>query len=305
MESLCAPLNPSEGKNMTDADAAVTLLADRFNSLLTKFSALQADNIQLKAKIEALESTKFSALQADNIQLKARIEALESTTNIKYGVNEPVKQSFLSEHLIHVYTEDQIPYTLVGIWSTIFDFLPLTDYEQWRLRMQCKLFRDAIKQGPLVTPFPSKKYNKIEKLLKKIKKARQRDKPFPTLILFARGDHEVTVRLNEKNKKRNYLLVDLPLTFVGYSADTTRIVGGLEIKGQFESLLPFQCVDLTVTGSIGSGIWNTGGLPMNFLRCNFSHNKVMGIDTYLNSTWSATYCNVLNNSSTGVGAKGK
>ena len=220
-------------------------------------------------------------------------------------MNEPAKQSFLSHHLIHVYTEDQIPYTLVGIWSTIFDFLPLTDYEQWKLRMQCKLFHDAIKQGPLVVVFPSKKYNKIEKLLKKINKARQKNKPYPTLILFERGDHEVAVRLNEKNKKRNYLLVDLPLTFVGYSADTTRIVGGLEIKGPFESRLPFQCVDLTVTGSMGSGIWNTGGLPMNFLRCNFSHNRVMGIDTYLNSTWSASFCNVLNNLSTGVGAKGK
>jgi hypothetical protein len=99
-----------------------TTLSDRFNTLLVK----------------------FSALQADNIQLKARIQALESTNNIKYGVNEPAKQSYLSHHLIHVYTEDQIPYTLVGIWSTIFDFLPLTDYEQWKLRMQCKLFHDAI-----------------------------------------------------------------------------------------------------------------------------------------------------------------
>jgi hypothetical protein len=269
----------------------------------------------MEEKINALYLA-FSKLYAENEQLKARVASLERQANIIPLVNETPKISYLANKVIHPYpsssTDDRpaslahkIPYFWVSCWSIIFSFLPLSDYEIWKLRLQCKLFRDALKEPPLVATFPSSNNTDLILLVKKIKSAAKSNKVYPKIVLLNQGDHKIRINTNTDNmKKRNYLLVDLPLTFVGYTRETTRIIGGIEVKGSCSSRIPIQFIDLTITQSLGSGVWNTGGLPMKFVRCSFNRNKVMGLDTYLYSKWVLNRCSVVGNGSTGIGAKG-
>jgi len=280
-------------------------------------------HVLMEEKFDTLLLT-VQKLSAENESLRARVQNLEKVNHIRAHVDAIPVPSFLANKITDVYYVDpltkeiKIPYHWVAIWTSIYAFLPLTPYERWKLRSQCKLFRDAI-SAPVIVKYPSEQWSTLSSVIDALRKAHKTDKKIhkktfsrkptipgilPNLVLLGQGDHEVTVRKNAKDQNRNYLLIDLPLTFVGHGRSMTRIVGGLEVKGDRNSMVPFRCVDLTITGSLGSGVWNTGCLPMEFRRCDFSHNKVMGLDSYKDSAWRMTECNVLHNGSTGIGAKG-
>ena len=259
------------------------------------------NNGTLEEKFNTLVKA-FSTLAAENQQLKDRLNNLEKLSGIKSLINEQPQVSYLADRLIHPYHKNAAPYFLVSAWTAIFSYLSLDPYERWALRKQCKLFRDTL-APPLVATFPTGTIRKLSTLLSILRKRTKRNKTCPTLVLLGQGDHTVTVK-EIKNRSRNYQLIMLPITFVGHSKETTRIIGGLEVKGDPSSAVPFRCVDLTITGSLGSGVWNTGCLPMEFLRCNICRNGVMGIDTYKLSKWKLSSCNIVDNASTGIGAKG-
>ena len=270
------------------------------------------DNTTLEDKFAKL-LTVVEQLSAENHHLRQRVENLEKINNIKTNLNFPTKDlAHLSTKLIHPYHKEtgtetkstpSTPYFLVSCWTAIFQFLTLTPYQQWKLRQQCKMFRDSI-QPPLLVKYPNHNYHNLSNLVTALRKTRKKKKPYPNLILLGQGDHEVQIKPNAKGLDRNYLLVDLPVTFVGEHKNSTRLVGGIEVKGDQFSSIPFSCIDVTITGSIGSGIWNTGCLPMELIRCDMSFNRVMGLDSYKGSRWKMIDCSVNNNGSTGIGSKG-
>jgi len=304
-------------------------LEEKFNHLQDAFLQLRSENESLRARVEQIPNSAvlwmtkleekcnrlqdaFQQLGGENESLKSRVVHLEKLSHIRALMNEKPKISFL-RRMIHPYVVDEIsgieqtpPYFQLKFWKNVFAYLLLTPYEKWSLRSKCKLFRDAI-QPPKIAKFPDdQRFHQLHHLVNALRQSHENPKIIdsPYLVILGQGDHEVHIRKNARGNDRNYLLVDIPITFIGHGVEMTRIVGGLEIKGDVLSAVPFSCVDLTITGSMGSGVWNTGLLPMEFQRCDFSYNNVMGLDSYKNSRWKMIDCNVTHNNSTGIGAKG-
>ena len=155
-------------------------------------------------------------------------------------------------------------YFWIAFWRIVFNYLCEDDDHCVDLRTVCPFFRTLI-PAPLWTSFPHARFKDLGRFVHHICKIRQENPTKgPTLVRIDNGSHIIgdsswhPYDADDDCEPKNFIHVDMPMTFVGKGADTI-VRGGFSISSQtLSSVANKKQSQSSFTGSTAG---DTTGLP--------------------------------------------